>query len=525
MGTPGQGYRVPKPVTYEQVGIRRMSDAKTPSGNPKVASLLYNCYPVNPDALLDIVGRPGVNHIGTGSSAGLGQLGYQFRRLSGTIYTVVIVNGLMYTVNWAGPALVPVALPGWLTFQTTDKIYATVLADKLIISDGVRKPVSWDGTNFVDLTNCPILFGQPVVHYAKLVGIVKANPVQIVWSEENDPATGYDTQINPVTSELYDNQWILGQTSQDRLYVLMPTEDALYFSRARSWSMITGAIEDDWRSTGVREAVSGSVGCTLPSSCIYRNAEIWFQDRDGFFWYIPIGGQPVPIWEGYRETILAADKDPPATTGGRANLCSMVEWPLIPLVMATVAVVNGGNWRFRILTWDPETKEPRGVWDLPPTVEPTHLAAVHNANELDRVILALDESGHVMVFGTPNLGPWQDQIFSGNVAITQQIKGAELGAEISQVKDFDRITALFWGQNLSATTSIGYTSPTKITSVPQTVPAAALAAEAEIRRTVGIRNNARWVRPEITHSQINEPFRVIGIQVDGYLSANPPKVK
>lgn len=525
MATPAQGYPRPRPVVYQELGIRRMSDARSPNPDPKTASLIYNSYPLNPEAVLEIIGRPGVNHIGTGSTPGLGQMGFQFRRLNGTIYTVVIIAGLMYTVNWAGPALVSVALPGWLTFQSTDKIYATVLADKLFISDGVRKPVLWDGTTFTDVTNCPILFGQPVVHYAKIHGIVKANPVQIVWSEENDPLTGYDTQINAITGELYDNQWVLGQTSQDRLYVLMPVEDALYFSRARSWSMITGPNEDDYRSSGNREAVSSTVGCTLPSCCIFRNDEIWFQDRDGFFWYIPVGGQPVPIWEGYRETIQAADKDPPATVGGRANLCSMVEWPLIPLVMATVAVVNpgGGPWRYRILTWDPTTKECRGVWDLPSTVEPTHLAAVHNASELDRVILAMDEAGHVMSFGTPYAGPWQDQIFSGNVAITHQVIGAELGWEETQEKDWESITALFWGQNLTA--SIGYTTPRRTTSVPIVAAAAALAAESEIRRKVGIRGLGRWLRPEVIHTTINEKFRFLGFEVGSYLSANPPKVK
>lgn len=504
-----------------------MSDASVPSGDPETATLLYNVYPVAPGSTRKITGRPGCNHIGTVASPGLGQMVYQFRKLNGTTYTVLIINGLMFTVNWATNTLTSVPLGGGVTIQTTGKVYATQLADKMIVSDGVSKPWSWDGTTFAILTNCPVLFGQPEIYYAKLFGIVAANPVQIVWSEENQPETGYDTQINPITLALYNNQWVLGQTSQDRLYVLKATADALYFARARSWSMITGPAETDFRSTGNREAVSNTVGCTLPSSCIFRNDEIWFQDRDGFFWIIPMGGQPVPISEGYREAIEASDKDPPATTGGRANLCSMVEWPLIPLVMATVAIINpaGGPWRYRILTWNPTTKECQGVWDLPTTVEPTHLGVATDLNELNRVIIVLDENGHVMSLGTPQDGPWQDVIYTGNVAIRHEVKGAELGWSSGQELDFDTLTSLTFGTVMTGAT-LGYTTPTKTTSVPQALPnQAALALPAEIRRKVGVRNQSRWIQPDIIHTQLNERFTFLGFEVGAYLRENAPRLK
>lgn len=502
-----------------------MSDATVPSGDSETASLLYNVYPVAPGSTRKIVGRPGVHHLGTVASPGLGQMVYQFRKLNGTTYTVLIVNGLMYTVNWATSTISNVALGGGVTIQTVNKVYATQLADKMIVSDGVTKPWTWDGTTFATLTNCPVLFGQPEVYYAKLFGIVAANPVQIVWSEENDPATGYDTQVNPATLALYDNQWILGQTSQDRLYVLKATADALYFARARSWSMITGPAEDDFRSTGNREAVSNTVGCTLPSCCIFRNDEIWFQDRDGFFWYIPVGGQPVPIGEGYRETIEVSDKDPPATSGGRANLCSMVEWPLIPMVMATVAVFFGAVARYRILCWDPRTKDCLAIWDLPQAVTPTHMGAATDLNELNRVIIILDETGHVMDLGTPQAGPWQDNIYSGNVAITHQVTGAELGWSASQELDFDTLTALLHGTVLTGAT-LGYTTPTRTTSVPQALPnQAVLATAAEIRRKVGIRNQGRWIQPDIIHNTLNERFTFLGFEVGAYLRENAPKLK
>src|ERR1035437_3476349 len=237
MPTPKQGYPRPKSVVYEQLSIKGMADSRAPSGDPNIASLIYNAYPLHSSTSRDLVGRPGVTHLATLGSPGLGQGGFQYRKLNGTVFTVDFIKRLMYTVNWATGVHTNVPLGAIGALQTTDKIYTTILADKLVISDGVRKPFTWDGAVFVDMPNCPVLFGQPVVYYAKLTGISKANPVQIVWSEENDPYTGYDTQVNPATLALYDNQWVLGQTSQDRLYVLIAAEDALYFSRARSWSM------------------------------------------------------------------------------------------------------------------------------------------------------------------------------------------------------------------------------------------------------------------------------------------------
>lgn len=521
---PGSGPKPPVPFTLSQLGIQGMTDTKAPQPDPKLAKLIQNAYPQGDS----IIGRPGLYLLGTAPTVGLGQCVYQFRKLNGTTYTIVFIAGKMYYIDWTVPSLVAVALPGFVAgaqLQTTAKIYCTTLADRLVISDGVRKPFTWDGAAFVDLTNCPVLFGQPEVYYAKLFGIVAANPVQIVWSEENDPDNGYDTQIDPSSGAPYDNQWVLGQTSQDRLYVLKPTADALYFSRGRSWSMITGPAEDDFRSTGNREAVSNTVGCVIPNCCIFRNDEIWFQDIDGFHWVIPMGGQPIPIFEGFREAIAVADKDPPASIGGRSVLACMVDWPAVPIVFCTIPspdILGSSTWTYPLFGWNPETKLTICRWETPITAILTHLGVANNLGELERVLVGLDESGRVFVFGTPNGTRFKDTTSAGDIAITHKVTGAQLGWAAGAEKDWTDVTALLLGSSLD-TTTVSYET-TRKTSADIALDVKLAGTEAEIRRRVGVKAQGRWIRPTITHAKLGEKFRFLGFEVGGYAVGNAPKL-
>src|SRR2546430_9136670 len=113
-----------------------------------------------------------------------------------------------------------ILLDGGTVLSTTAAIDAVNFANKLIITDGINTPVAYDGTSFTVLTNCPVLFGPPTVYYAKLFGITASDHHQLVWSEENDPTTGY-------TAGGFNNAWILGQTKQDAITRLLGTNAAL----------------------------------------------------------------------------------------------------------------------------------------------------------------------------------------------------------------------------------------------------------------------------------------------------------
>jgi hypothetical protein len=131
--------------------------------------------------------------------------------------------------------------------------------------------------------------GAPVIYTGALFfamnrvstmnGITRAGTYQdvsstIVWSEANDPLTGYQ-QGN------YDNAWTLTQTSSQPIYGLAATNVALYYFRAMSIGAIQGSPGVDFRNTATHDAVAENVGCIAPSSiCVFNNT-VFFADASG----------------------------------------------------------------------------------------------------------------------------------------------------------------------------------------------------------------------------------------------------
>jgi len=131
-----------------------------------------------------------------------------------------------------------------MAVSTSARIYSCVLADQIIFSDGVNTPFMWSGAAFTVLANCPVLYGQPRIHYAKLFGIKAVKRNTIVWSEENDPTIGYEAGI-------YNNGWELVQTRAEGLHALFATNEALYYFRERTIGAIRGEVTPDFRSDGM----------------------------------------------------------------------------------------------------------------------------------------------------------------------------------------------------------------------------------------------------------------------------------
>jgi hypothetical protein len=82
------------------------------------------------------------------------------------------------------------------------------------------------------------------VYYAKLF-MLKRDRKTIVWSEENQPNTGYEAGG-------YNNAWELTQTSNEPLTAIIGTNEALYYGRKTSVGAIRGAcqldVHDRWRA-------------------------------------------------------------------------------------------------------------------------------------------------------------------------------------------------------------------------------------------------------------------------------------
>lgn len=186
-----------------------------------------------------------------------------------------------------------------ITLDASAKVYCATFADQLVVSDGVNVPWAWDGTShggLTKLTNCPVLYGQPVVYYGKLFGIKNTARQTIVWSEEGTPNTGYEAGG-------YNNAWDLVQTRTEGLVALAATNEALYYARQNSLGAITGAVTTDFQTTGTREALSDSLGTRCPAAFLVVDNQVVFLDQYDVLQVARVGAGTREIAAGAHQTL------------------------------------------------------------------------------------------------------------------------------------------------------------------------------------------------------------------------------
>jgi hypothetical protein len=262
---------------------------------PGYAHLCVNCCPAWPGG--PIRSRPGIAAMGTGA----GNVVYAIF----SFYTAasVLVTGRLVKDGALGAAHLDTYNWGtgvWTTVLTAAQIYAALAFDvgsaakvdwvpfkgTIVFSDGQNVPWTWDGTagaGIVKLTNAPVAYGKPTVHYAKLFFIKNAERNTIVWSEENQPNVGYEAGG-------YNNAWTLTQTGGAPLVALLGTNACLYYWRSKSTGKILGAVTPDFQNAGVHDSVSTAVGCGDFRSVTRYGTETWWMDDNGGFQVLPDGG-------------------------------------------------------------------------------------------------------------------------------------------------------------------------------------------------------------------------------------------
>lgn len=306
----GTAYRVrpPKQATYRSGPWYGMRDSVQPrDADPKYATLIRNMWLRDLPHVPYADSRPGSTQLGSQmgtSTSRFGQRWVQFTKLNGTSYTVGFCGGKMYLLDWGANTTTEIVttaelLAAGVVINPLARVYCVTVADKLVISDGTTAPWMWDGTAHGGITlmpNCPVLYGQPVVHFAKLVGIKNSEPNTLVWSEEADPTTGYEAGG-------FNNAWTLGQTDQDRFYALAATDSALYVLRARSITYVLGAITSDFSTTGTREGVSSTTGTVSPASVLVTDSGVYFAGSDRRLYKITTGHQIQEVATGIRVTL------------------------------------------------------------------------------------------------------------------------------------------------------------------------------------------------------------------------------
>lgn len=517
-----------------------MHDAVQSTGTstrPNIARRLVNMYAAIVDDGPVVTGFPGFALMGARLGSGgdrTNQRLFQFTKRNGTEYTVAVCGGRVYTYNWNTNSWAEVLNPtdftaASITLSTTAKVYGVTFADGLIISDGVNIPFSWDGTTnggLTKLTNCPVLYGQPVVYYAKLIGIKNTARQTIVWSEEGTPNTGYEAGG-------YSNAWDLIQTETEGLYALAATNDALFYFRSDSIGAITGAVTTDFRTTGTREAVSDSLGTRSPASLSIISSRVYFFSQVGSLCVATVGGV-TEIGEGFQVTISQAG---PTTYGAVESLYDpeTEQW--------RVAIAGAG-------TSSPNTTVCIHV--------PSHrnvgtrfghtfttFALLKNASGRPTIAhLGGDDavatnSGYGYYHGAIDGTLWNDQFSTGTLPITHTVESGFLGYDTSIDKQFDRWDAVLILYTSITTLGVSVTTPRGVSNI-QSVTGPQLfggiwgvglwgtmvwgGSGAERHVDAGLDRNGRWAYITVTHGTGSERLTMADMRLTARLLDERPGI-
>jgi hypothetical protein len=495
------------------------------------ALLLQNCYPLDPELGGPAVGRPGFritedNQLG---AAGVRQTKrvYQYTQHDGTEYTIGFCGAKMYTYSWGNRAWTEVTLSGsGVALHNTAKVFCTTFNDKLIVNpnDGATKPFQWDGTTFTSLTNTSVMYGQPVVYYAKLFGIKWAERSTIIWSEENDPTTGYEAGG-------YNNAWTLGQTDQEPLHALYATNEALYYFRARSIGEISGAVSAAFSTDGVRDGVSESVGTLSPAAVVSHNRNIFFLSADGRPHMIRPGLGVTPLWQDCRQTLA---------TIPRAQLSKAVAVNDGATRTIRFGLAESGQTNptfelvFRYSARSPD-EDPvfAGIW-RGYTFQSLDIA---KDASLVPVVVHGSTDGYFYDHGNPDGSLWDYELKAGTTAIDHVVVGTTLGHDIQTDKIFDRLDLLFQAKSDMTGLTLQVSTPneqaTESTAFNVTGGFAVWDLSLwnnstwsieglEAHSALGLNSYGRWIRAKISHSATGERFGFHGWRVEAYVEGKDP---
>jgi hypothetical protein len=501
-----------KPVNFSAGPFTGMCDTpEIAASDPSKAYYIQNCYPVPGGG--GLTGRPGFALVG-GSDAGTrGQGSTDFVKWDGTRYTVVIYSGEIYTVDWSSGStgtlnrVVTTAnlTTATITLNGTARVSMVPFNNVLVISDGVNVPFTWTGATGAGgltlLTNCPVLYGPPTVYYGKLFGIKNAARQTFVWSEENDPTTGYEAGG-------FNNAWDFTQNDAEPLTRLLGTNEALYVFREDSVAVVSGAVDTEFTTTGTRAGVSEAVGTTAPWSVIYSRSTVFFMDRAGKPHMIRAGGEAVPIWQDFRETIK--------TTILPSDLAKAVAVDFAPANLILFGyVVSGDTYPSRFLVYNFDGPDPiaAAIWKG----YEFEFVSMAYATQLSvpRLFHIHPTSGFVYIHGHTNTQTWDD-FKPSSVAIQHVVETMAMGGDIAGELYFDRVD---WGLRADATamTNVYSYTTNRGASSSQSPGSGAVAHKA-----LGINAHARWIRVKVTHETIGEEFGLERVRVRGVVTTDSP---
>lgn len=480
-----------------------------------------------------VLGRPGYETMGSDLGTNVQWVG-QFTTAAGTQYTVCVVDSEIYTYNWGTDAWTKQVstanlATATITFSTSARVYATTFFDTLVLSDGVNVPFTWDGTagagGLVELTNAPVTYGQPVVYYSKLFLIKSTERDTIVWSEEGTANTGYEAGG-------YNNAWSLPGTKGEGIVALAARNDSLGIIRPRSTTVIQGAVNDAFQTTGTRAAVSERIGSSSPGGVLVLDEGTIVFDSDARPQYWPNGGgyaENPSMWQDCIGSIEHIDRD----DLGCVQICYDPNANLILIGTSTASSTVMAQW----LVFERTGGVPNyvGLWN---GFTADCMGMVLDSDVQPRWIHGNDSNGLLYKHGTPEDGPWEDGVSGGDVAIEHIIIGPAMGYDVDEFCRFDELTLAFF-QVDATTVSVDYETSRTTAASSLTFSVSGSAGgliwgvdnwdeepwasdgSGELRKRIGLKAYGRWIRPRITHSTIGKRIGLQSMRLTAFRDGRP----
>lgn len=496
----------------------------TASKRTRKASQLLNCYPQDAELGGGVVGRPGFQQAG-------GQLGVaghrrvqlleQFTRKDGAQFTVAICGGKFYTFDWSTRTWTETVTTAQLTAAsiTIDpdaRCSAVTFTNKLVVSDGIHAPFTWDGTTgggVASLTNCPPLYGRIRVYYNKLVGIKAADRLTWVWSLEGDPTQGYDTGA-------YDNAWTLMQSAPGALVALLGTNAAINVWRASSSTVVTGPIDSAFKSNGTLDG-NETIGTLSPWAVLSRDERVFFLDRYARIHMGSSGGHwEDELWKDSRETLA---------TVALGSLGSALAVDYTPASLVIFGLVEQGQTdcsMYLVVRVGDDGAEFAGVWR---GFTSSALSMVLDGAQ-SPVLMHGDANGYVYDHGSPSGGLWDDFVGTagGSTPILHVVETGAIAADTSTEKLFDRLDLLLRGNSdlhatvqlvgpgsASALLNLAVAAGQSKWDVDQWDAAVWSPTSLELHTDAGFSDTMRWAKVRISHQQTGELFGVSELTLTG----------
>lgn len=504
------------------VGLREQLEPT--AAQPRLARRILNMRPKLEDTGGALMTRPGIFRMASGEAAGATrvQATGQFTRQNGTSYTWRVKGGALQTFDYGTSTWATVA-SGTGVLDVSARVGWVVFADRLVLSDGIGRPITWTGSAFATLATCPVLYGPPTVFYARLVGIKSTDRLTIVWSEVNDPALGYDAAP-------YNNAWTLGQTDQEPLEALRATNEALYYWRERSIGTITGQVSQEWRSTGVQDSVSLTLGTRSPFAITSYDTAFYFLDAEARPQRLPFGGrvQEPEIWEAMDQTV---GRIPVSGLAG-ATAEAVTEFGVVLLGVPSSSASSTND---QLLVFDGKDGTALAIWNG----FPFDVLSLHIDGSAALTLAIGTDDGVSYHLGHANSAVYDDQLASGTVAIEHVVTGTPLRYDVSADSRFDRLDLALrfvtsvaelsaqirtpYGRSPSVSVS-GTGSGTARWDVARWDVARWGAPADDTHRTLGFAQMGRWAEVTVRHQALGEAFSLLGYALDAVTESTAPRV-